>query len=170
MKITDELLYQHAAEARDIWLDTLPNEDELPEHPFSDEFMASLETMKKQEKGQSKKRKRTPLQRVAAVFLAVLIGSGTWLGVDAEARAAFVSWFREFTGKSAVYTYVGEVPESEITDYLCTWLPEGMEAIETDASKTSGHVIYTSPDDDFAVFSYTYMHRSEEHTSELQSR
>ncbi len=30
MKITDELLYQHAAEARDIWLDTLPNEDELP--------------------------------------------------------------------------------------------------------------------------------------------
>ena len=60
MKITDELLYQHAAEARDIWLDTLPNEDELPEHQFSDEFMASLETMKKQEKGQSKKRKRTP--------------------------------------------------------------------------------------------------------------
>ena len=158
MKITDELLYQHAAEARDIWLDTLPNEDELPEHQFSDEFMASFETMKKQEKGQSKKRKRTPLQRVAAVFLAVLIGSGTWLGVDAEARAAFVSWFREFTGKSAVYTYVGEVPESEITDYLCTWLPDGMEAIETDASKTSGHVIYTSPDDDFAVFSYTYMH------------
>lgn len=158
MKITDELLYQHAAEARDIWLDTLPNEDELPEHPFSDEFMASLETMKKQEKGQSKKRKRTPLQRVAAVFLAVLIGSGTWLGVDAEARAAFVSWFREFTGKSAVYTYVGEVPESEITDYLCTWLPEGVEAIETDASRTSGLVVYTSPENAFAVFSYSYMH------------
>lgn len=107
MKITDELLYQHAAEARDIWLDTLPNEDELPDHQFSDEFMASLETLKKQETGQRRKR-RTPLQRVAAVFLAVLIGSGTWLGVDAEARAAFVSWFREFTGKSAVYTYVGE--------------------------------------------------------------
>ena len=158
MKITDELLYQHAAEARDIWLDTLPNEDELPEHRFSDEFMASLETMKKQEKGQSKKRKRTPLQRVAAVFLAVLIGSGTWLGVDAEARAAFVSWIREFVGDSVVYNYVGEVPETEITDYLCTWLPEGVEAIETDASKTSGHVVYTSPDDDFAVFSYTYMH------------
>ena len=103
MKITDELLYQHAAEARDIWLDTLPNEDELPDHQFSDEFMASLETLKKQETGQRRKR-RTPLQRVAAVFLAVLIGSGTWLGVDAEARAALVSWFREFTGKSAVYT------------------------------------------------------------------
>ena len=158
MKITDELLYQHAAESRDIWLDTLPNEDELPEHLFSDEFMASFEAMKKQEKGQHKKRKRSPLQRVAAVFLAVLIGSGTWLGVDVEARAAFISWFREFVGDSVVYSYVGDVPEKNITNYHCSWLPEGVEVTEVDASDTSGHVIYTSPDDDFAVFSYTYMH------------
>ena len=158
MKITDELLYQHAAEARDIWLDTLPNEDELPEHQFSDEFMASLETLKKQDQGQRKKRKRRPLQRVAAVFLAFLIGSGAWMGTSAEARAAFISWIRSFTGDSVVYNYAGEVPKVEITDYLCTWLPEGVEAIETDASRTSGLVVYTSPDDDFAVFSYSYMH------------
>ena len=158
MKITDELLYQHAAEARDIWLDTLPKDEELPEHQFYNEFMASFEAMKVQEKVQRKKKYRSPLRRVAAVFLAILIGSGTWLGADAEARAAFVSWFREFVGDSVVYSYVGEVPESEITDYHCSWLPEGVEAIETEASKTSGHVVYTSSDDDFAVFSYTYMH------------
>ena len=158
MKITDEMLYQHAAEARDIWLDTLPNEDELPNHQFSDEFMASLENMKKQERGQGKKRRRSPLKRVASVFLAVLIGSGTWLGVDAEARASFVSWIREFVGDSVVYNYVGDVPEDEITDYHCSWLPDGVEAIETEASKTSGHVVYVSQNDDFAVFSYTYMH------------
>ena len=158
MKITDEMLYQHAAEARDIWLDTLPKDDELPEHQFSDEFMASFESMKKQEQVQQKKKRRTPLQRVSAVFLAILIGSGTWLGVDAEARAAFVSWFREFTGDSAVYTYVGEVPEKDIADYHCSWLPAGVEAMEVDASDTSGHVVYFSPEGDFAVFSYTYMH------------
>ncbi len=158
MKITDEMLYQHAAEARDIWLDTLPKDDELPEHQFSDEFMASFEFMKKQEKVQHRKKRRTPLRRVAAVFLAVLIGSGTWLGVDAKARAAFVSWFREFTGDSVVYTYAGEVPEKEISNYHCYWLPEGVEAMEVDASDTSGHVVYISPEDDFAVFSYTYMH------------
>ena len=89
MKITDEMLYQHAAEARDIWLDTLPKDEELPDHQFSDEFMASLEAMKKQENGQHKKKRRSPLQRVAAVFLAVLIGSGTWLGVDAEVCGSF---------------------------------------------------------------------------------
>lgn len=158
MKITDEMLYQHAAEARDIWLDTLPKDDELPEHQFSDEFMASFESMKKQEQVQQKKKRRTPLQRVAAVFLAILIGSGTWLGVDAEARAAFVSWFREFTGDSAVYTYVGEVPEKDITNYHCAWLPDGVEAMEVDVSDTSGNVVYFSLEGDFAVFSYTYMH------------
>ena len=158
MKITDEMLYQHAAKARDIWLSTLPSDDELPEHQFSDAFMASFETMKKQEKVQHRKKRRTPLRRVAAVFLAVLIGSGTWLGVDTKARAAFVSWFREFTGDSVVYTYAGEVPEKEISNYHCYWLPEGVEAMEVDASDTSGHVVYISPEDDFAVFSYTYMH------------
>ena len=158
MKITDEMLYRHAAEARDIWLDTLPKDEELPEHQFSDEFMVSLEAMKIQEKGQRRKKHRTPLQRAAAVFLAILIGSGTWLGVDAEARAAFISWFREFTGDSAVYTYVGEVPEKDITNYHCSWLPEGVEAMEVDVSDTSGHVVYISEENDFAVFSYTYMH------------
>ena len=43
MKITDELLYQHVAEARDIWLDTLPKDEDLLEHQFSNEFMASFE-------------------------------------------------------------------------------------------------------------------------------
>lgn len=159
MKITDEMLYQHASEARDIWLDTLPKDDELSDHLYSAEFMASFDTMKAQEeKEQQKKKRRRPLRRVAAVFLAFLIGSGTWLGVDAEARAAFVSWFREFVGDSVVYSYVGEVPEKDITNYECAWLPEGVEAFEVDASDTSGHVVYTSQDDDFAVFSYTYMH------------
>ena len=158
MKITDEMLYQHAAEARDIWLSTLPSDDELPEHQFSDAFMASFETMKKQEKVQRRKKRRAPLRRVAAIFLAVLIGSGTWLGVDVEARAAVIGWFREFVGDSVVYNYVGEVPECEISTYHCSWLPEGMEAMEVDASDTSGLVVYTSAEDDFAVFSYSYMH------------
>ena len=49
MKITDEALYQHVAEAREIWLDTLPKDDELPKHQFSDGFMTSLEAVVVQE-------------------------------------------------------------------------------------------------------------------------
>ena len=158
MKITDEMLYQHADEARDIWLGTLPSDDELPEHQFSDEFMSSFEAMKTQERVQRKKKNRRHLHRVAAVFLAILVGSGAWLGVDVEARAAFIGWFREFVGDSVVYNYVGEVPERDISNYHCSWLPEGMEALEVDASDTSGLVVYASAENDFAVFSYSYMH------------
>ena len=46
MKITDEMLRQYAAQARDIWLDTLPGEDEIPEHHFPEECMDSFETRK----------------------------------------------------------------------------------------------------------------------------
>ena len=56
MKITDEMLYQHAAEARDIWLESFPKDDEIAEHPFSDEFMASFEAMRMQEMEQMKTR------------------------------------------------------------------------------------------------------------------
>ena len=45
MKITDEMLYRHAAEARDIWLDALPDDSEIPEHEFSDEFNKELDRL-----------------------------------------------------------------------------------------------------------------------------
>ena len=158
MKITDEMLYQHAAEARDLWLDTLPKDEEIPEHQFSDAFLTSLETMQIQEETQSKRTRYRILRRVAAVFLVILLGSGTWLGADVEARAAFLSWFREVVGDSVRYSYAGDVPEENIADYRCSWLPDGVEAAEVEISDTSGHVIYTSQEDDFAVFSYSYMH------------
>lgn len=42
MKISDEVLYQHAAEARDLWLETLPKKDEVPEHTFSGRFQKKM--------------------------------------------------------------------------------------------------------------------------------
>lgn len=35
MKITDEMLFDHAAEARNIWLDTFPADENLPATTFS---------------------------------------------------------------------------------------------------------------------------------------
>ena len=112
MKITDEMLYQHAAEARDIWLDTLPKDDELPKHQFSDGFMTSLEAVGVHEKVQHKKKSRSPFSRVAAVFLAVLIGSGTWLGANAEARAAFTQWIRNIW-EDVSFTRLWENPRTQ---------------------------------------------------------
>lgn len=158
MKLTDEMLRQHAEQARDIWLDTLPGDDEIPEHHFSDEFMASFKSMKAQERIPRRKKGAGSLRRVAAVFLTVLIGSGMWLGTNAESRAALIRWFREFREDYVVYTYEGEMPERDIGSYACTWLPDGMEVVDMDVSDTSGYVVYTSENDGFAVLSYNYMH------------
>lgn len=38
MKITDEMLFEHAAEARDIWLSTLPDDEDIPDIPTSKKF------------------------------------------------------------------------------------------------------------------------------------
>lgn len=157
MKLTDDMLYEHAEQARDLWLNTLPEEADLPEHVFSESFLASLTELERQ-KPPRKKPWRRAARRVAAVFLVILAGSGTWLSVDADARAALVSWFRETTEDSVVYGYVGQTPSQCIPDYHCSWLPEGIEAVETEASETSGTVIYMAEDDRFAVFSYSYMH------------
>ena len=76
MKITDEMLRQYAAEARDIWLNTLPGEDEIPEHHFPEEFMGSFETMKVEKKVSRGKKGNYLLRRATAIFLTVLIGFG----------------------------------------------------------------------------------------------
>ncbi len=92
MKITDEMLYRHAAEARDIWLDTLPNDSEIPEHEFSDGFNKEMDRLVAL--SQKKKKPSKRFRRVAAMFAAVLIGASSWLAVDAEARATFMQWVR----------------------------------------------------------------------------
>ncbi len=163
MKITDEMLYQHAAEARDIWLETQPKDDELPEHQFSDEFMTSFETMRMQENVQRKKKERSSLRRVAAVFLAILIGSGTWLGVDAEARATFTRWIRNVWEDGVVYTFMGESPDTTIPDFHCSWLPEGMAAAELGHLNQQGYMIYFGENGLHCALDYSYMHEGSAH-------
>ena len=97
MKITDEMLYRHAAEARDIWLDTLPDDNEIPEHQFSDEFNKEIDrliTLSHKRKQPSRR-----LQRIAAMFAVIIIGASSFIGVNAEARAAFIGWVKELTSE-----------------------------------------------------------------------
>ena len=158
MKLTDELLRQYAPEARDRWLETLPDDRELPPHTFSDGFLDGLAVMETQRP----KRRWGPvrgLRRAAAVFFAVLlIGSVTWYGADAEARAAFFRWFRTITAGEVAYHFTGEAPEEAIPDFHCGWLPEGLEAAEVQNSGVAGDMLYRSADGAVTFLSYHYMH------------
>ena len=162
MKITDETLYRHAAEARDISLETILEDCDLQEHQFSEAFMQEMDELIVE----SNKKSRRPgkrLQKIAAILAVVLIGTSSWLSMDAEARAEFTQWIRTITPAQVMYHFVGEAPEEDISDYYCSWMPEGMEASELVHSNQQGYLIYFGGDDSHCSLDYSYMHDGSAH-------
>ena len=143
MKITDEMLYRHAAEARDIWLSAFPDDSEIPEHPFSEEFNNEMDKLI----AQSHKSKKLlgKFQRIAAVFAAVIIGTSSFVAVNAEARSAFVGWVKELTDDYLIYRYEEE-PAADLKPltYRATWLPDGYTEFLVHDSENSVLVAYTN--------------------------
>lgn len=153
MKVTDEMLYRHAAEARDIWLETLPDDSEIPEHEFSEEFDKEMHRLVAL--SQTKKRPPKQFQRIAAMLAVVIIGTSSFFAINAEARAAFVGWIKELTGTYFVYRYEGEAQVGvEPTDYRPTWLPDGYAEFYLDDSEDTVFVAYANEAGEMLKLSY----------------
>ena len=153
MKITDEMLYHHAAEARDIWLSTFPGDSEIPEHEFSEEFNKEMERLVTLSQKQKKPTKR--LQRIAAMFAVVIIGTSSFFAINAEARAAFVGWIKELADTYFVYRYEDESDVSIApTDYRPTWLPDGYTEFYVDDSEDTVFVAYANEAGEMLKLSY----------------
>ena len=118
--ISEEMLKKAAAEADQAIRDSLPAPAEC-EHEFSPSFQRKMRrTFRK-----AKHPIIYKLPKYAACFvLALILTSGTWLTVDAEARAAFLAWVREQYEAFVEYRFIGEAPQESVEDEL-TWLPEG---------------------------------------------
>ena len=161
MKITDEMLYRHAAEARDIWLDTLPDDNEIPEHQFSDKFnkeMDRLITLSHKRKQPSRR-----LQRIAAMFAVIIIGASSFIGVNAEARATFFGWIKELTDDYLIYRYeeepvsdAGPASNVESLAYLPTWIPEGYSKSFVNDKTNRTVVAYSNDAGELIRLSYIY--------------
>ena len=120
MTLTDDLLRAAAADVRTAMLDALPAPEECS-HTFSPQFERKMQKLIRQQKAGYRL-----LRQVAAVFLALLVGSGVWLMVDTEARAAFLQWVQTVYENSIVYRFFGNAPVNpEMMNYRPTWLPEG---------------------------------------------
>lgn len=114
--ISEEMLKKAAAEADQAIRDSLPAPAEC-EHEFSPSFQKKMRrTFRK-----AKHPVIYKLPKYAACFvLTVALASGTWLTVDAEARAAFFAWVREQYAAFVEYRFIGEAPqENTIVEYEC---------------------------------------------------
>lgn len=151
--ISEEMLKKAAAEADQAIRDSLPAPAEC-EHEFSPLFQRKMRrTFRK-----AKHPVIYKLPKYAACFvLVVVLASGTWLTVDAEARSAFFAWVREQYEAFVEYRFIGKTPQkNEVVDYELTWLPEGYSEIESHILAGSSITVYRSESGKIIQFSYSY--------------
>ena len=110
--INEEILKKAAIEADRAIRDSLPAPEEC-KHIFSPEFHKKMRRVFR--------RAKHPIiyklpKQVACFVLAVILISGTWLTVDAEARDAFVGWVKELYNTYFVYRFDEQANNSNTGD------------------------------------------------------
>ena len=152
MKVTDEMLYQNAAAARDIWLGTLPANCEISEHKFSKGFE---QKMKKLIKNQGRpgwvKTSLLCLKRAAAVaMIALVVTAAGVVSVDAYRERVIqvvTQVFHEFT--SYRFYTEGSDGYTQLPEVEFTYIPKGFELVESSVSETRAYYLYKNTDGKF---------------------
>lgn len=133
MDISDELLYATATQARELLLGSLPGQ-EACEHRFFARFERRMRTLLLAQKyGHG----RMIARRAAAVILAILILTGSWLTVDTKARAALIEWARECYTEHISYRFAEDPKDESLPQVTIGALPQGYT--ETDRESEPGY-------------------------------
>lgn len=148
MKLTDEMLRQSAAVARDAMLASLPEPEDCP---------ADCSPRLRRRLDRLLRRQRHPMfygaaRQIAACFLAVLALGGGWLAVDSEARASFFQWTRQVYETQIVYRFAGEGAEHGV--YRVGWVPEGYTVWRENEASAFSTIIYVNADGKLLDFIY----------------
>ncbi len=150
MNITEDMLRNAAAEVREAMLDSLPPQEDM-NHVFSRRFERKMNRLIQKQKGGHQ-----TLQRIAAVFLALLLGGGIWLTVDADASAAFRKWVQNVYENSIVYRFFNRTEEiSPLGQYRMMWIPEGYEENEINISNFYVVIEYGNKEGEKLYLHYT---------------
>lgn len=153
IEISEEALAKAAGLVRQSMLDSLPPPSQCT-HEFSAAFQGKMARLIARVRRRAALRRAA--QRAALFFLAVLVGAGAWLAVDAEARAAFTAWVRDVYESSVVYRFFGEPAAEALPAYRLSWLPEGYEAVDVFDNGTVYNAWYQLGDDVMSGFVFEY--------------
>ncbi len=130
MQITDEMLYQHASQAREIWLNTLPQKDEIPAIACSNRFQWKMNRLLRQQRRSPRtSRVLHNMKRIAAAFLIVatitFAGLMTVEAVRQKVIDFVVHVYHEFTE----YRFSSSGEAATLPEIRFGYLPEGMEVV-----------------------------------------
>lgn len=131
MKISDEMLRQNAAQARELWLDTLPQKDELPDYSVSPAFEENLERLlRKGRRAEKRKSFFQSLGRVAAVLLLVsALSFAGLMTVDAAFREKVLQVFIQVFPEHTQFDYIGSQEDAVLPELRLDALPEGFAVL-----------------------------------------
>lgn len=154
MKITDEMLYQHAPEARDLWLSTLPNDADIPEHKFSRRFERKMKRLIREQRQSPRTNKIIRgLRRVAAIILVVGILSFSGLMTVEAYREKVIEVVVQVFHDLTNYQFASEKNDTaqsvELPEITFQYIPDGMEKIEDSIRDSFRYILYESKDGKF---------------------
>lgn len=156
---SDTDLKQAAVKVREAMLDTVSQQPQK-EHIFSQQFEQNMEQLRLREK--KRKLYRTTIQRVASIFLAILLGTSVWLTVDTDARATLLRWMRTIYENKITYWYMGEPTTEELPYYALQDIPKGYyeASVVDDGTLRIIHYLDTENNGQEIIFMYHFIGNS----------
>ena len=160
MQITDDMLYQHAPEVRDLWLSTLPSDADIPEHKFSRRFERKMKRLiREQRRSPQVNRVIRGLRRVAAIILVIGILSFSGLMTVEAYREKVIEVISQVFHDLTNYRFISE--ESNLEQYVelpeitFQYIPDEMEKIEDTARERYRYILYEAQDGNFFELTQT---------------
>lgn len=157
MKITDELLYAHAAAGQALWLSTLPDPAELDPFVPSRWFQRKMKKLLRQ--CRRTPRVNTAIRYTKRVALAALVSAMvifSSLMTVASFRAKVVEVITEVFDTLTSYTFrPGEAESAPLSEVEFGWLPEGMVEVIRDENENFRYIQFIDTENHFLAYSQT---------------
>ncbi len=160
----DRLLEQYSAAAGEFWLEESLPED-IPEHTFSHKFQRRMDKLLRRQRRSPAVRAALTYARRAAIFVLafVALSFSVRMTVDAAFRRqvlqVVVQVFSDFTE----FRYTSDVKAKEQPGELeFTYLPEGMERVETELDERDYFVWYEDCDGRFITLDQSLVEGNDE--------
>ena len=135
MKLTEDMLRQHAAEARDLWLSTLPQEKEVPSHTFSRRFERKLRKLRAEQRRSPRMNRIVHVLRYAAACAAVVLCiGGTAYAYRVGVIDALIQTCKEYT--SIQYSSDTTAEDAKFPESTLTYIPDGMVEVDSGLEET----------------------------------
>lgn len=119
---SDQDLQAAAQNVRRAMLASLPEPDEI-QYEFSPRLTQQVNNLII--KYDQREKLMSVLRRVAVVFVALIIGAGTWLAVDVQARDAVFIWIKTIYNDIVVHQFKDNSNAIPDANYTLGWVPEG---------------------------------------------